>query len=184
MNKNKKIILIVSGIVIGILLFELISIDRHNANNPNYSTVTGTTQQSLSELSDITTISTGWWSGECDGRCNAKMILTPQSMVFHSNGGSLLSTCPTINHELSYSKDQWNSLIKLIDLGKFNELPAQIGSPGATDRAIWHIEISDGNNSKRVTFESYEELTENKEFFQALSMSLGDLESKYFTRCR
>lgn len=129
-------------------------------------------------------IKTGWWSGECVGRCDADMTLTSKSMIFHSNGGSFLSGCPTINEEIISPKNEWTSFIELIDLEKFKELSDVIGSPGATDHPISHIEILDGNYSKRVTFETFDELQGHEEFTQKLGDTFSDLSSKYFTSCR
>ena len=129
-------------------------------------------------------INTSWWAGECIGRCSEDITLTSNMVVYHSNGdSSLSSSCPEIRHELPFSEEEWQSLIKLVDLEKFYELPDVIGSPGETDGAIVYIEIFDGERSKRITFETPDELPEVEEFVIELKNITDDLSSKYYSHC-
>ena len=143
----------------------------------------------FNENSSIQTISTGWWIGDCPifdsnsqisfGTCQEDTTLTSNTINF--NGEDLSSTCPQLLDE-SYS-EKWNYLVDLIDLRKFNALPDNIGCPGCADAPIHHIEISDGQNSKRVQFETSDELPGIEEFASALYNITYDINSEYSTIC-
>ncbi len=126
-----------------------------------------------------TSIEAGWWAGECLGRCNADMALTSGTVVYHADPGLCQPDCTEISRELPLSGQEWDRLVGLLDLEKFNALPDTIGSPGETDSPIWHIKISSGGESKRVSFEVPEDLPGNEEFGKALRDMLGDLMSKH-----
>ncbi len=127
----------------------------------------------------LTVIETGWWAGECLGRCGADMTLTPESVVYHSYTSRCVPECLEIRVELPFQEREWDHLTGLLDLEKFRTLPEVIGRPGETDAPIVHIEISNGETSKRVSFERPRELSGNEEFAEALDGILDDLASKY-----
>ena len=186
MRINKKTILMVlllSSIVIGIVLFSS-DIDGTgplgNSILEYLEATKSTIQEELLKPTSIQIINTGWWAGECIMDCEDYMTLTSDTL--HYEDISISSKCPQLFDELSYS-EEWNSLIKLVDLKKFNALPDRIGRPGETDAAIWHIEISDGHNSKRVSFEISSEISGNEEFAQVLREMLDDVELKYNDVC-
>lgn len=103
------------------------------------------------------TIRSGWGSAWS----NDNQILT---ITANKTTLSKQYTDPLQNttQEFPTTDKQWRNLTNLINFEKFNLLPDVIGCPGCGDGPIWWIEISDGFRTKKVTFESLDELSEIK----------------------
>lgn len=106
------------------------------------------------------TIRSSWGGVGCLGICSQHILtITANKTTF-----SELTGDPSQNsiREFQTTDEQWKNLTNLINFEKFNTLPDVIGGPGDTDAPIWRIEISDGIRTKKVTFESLNELSEMK----------------------
>jgi len=127
-------------------------------------------------------IKTGWFAAECFGYCRGDIELTSEKIVFHSkpHGGSCSAE---VYEEISFTEEELQSLIKLVDLEKFNALPDSVGLSGAADGLAHWIEISDGDNIKRITFEKQDVPIEIKDFAIKLIDMSADLRVQYLSSC-
>ena len=57
----------------------------------------------------------------------------------------------------------WNKLVRSIDFQKFLALPDRVDCPGCTDAMVTWIEISNGNVTKKIEYESPSDYPEIKE---------------------
>jgi len=127
-------------------------------------------------------IKTGWFGGFCYGYCIGDVKLTSEKIVFHSNPKvPLNSPCTEVTKEIPFTKEEFQSLIDLVDLEKFNELPDVVSSSTHVDIGNSWIEISDGNNAKKIIFTTINDVPEIQEFATELMDLIIELKSQYLT---
>ncbi len=148
------------------------------------------------ESSKVRSISMGWFVGETMG-CNDGddfIIIDPEYANYFSGCTSTdefgNSYCLFIPERIPYSQEKFDSLIKLVNIEKFNAFPDIIGhGPGAMIESEY-IEIKTRDNSKTVTYRNWDrpqelkelssEFTELRDYFESISAVCNpvfDLES-------
>jgi len=136
-------------------------------------------------FSESMTIKTGWFGGFCFGYCTGDVELTSEKILFHSIPRvSNESLCSEVYEEIAFTKQEFHSLFKLVDLEKFNALPDVIKSSSTTvDLGASWIEISDGNNTKKIIFTLINDIPEIQEFATELAGIEKSLRSQYLSSC-
>ncbi len=118
-------------------------------------------------------IKTGTNSGFCLGYCSKEFVITPEKITYTQSGHEVSDK---IKH-ISFSKSDWNELVDLVDFQKFNSLPDRIGCPGCADAPVEWIEIRSGDKTKKIEFESGDNIPEIKNLILALEKIRSPLES-------
>jgi hypothetical protein len=98
----------------------------------------------------IVEIQSGTYFGECLLDCHEQITLRPGQVVY-----SLRSTVPDSSHpdievETSIAQSEWDRLVEMVNVDRFNALPARIGQPDASDAGGEWVQISDGRQTRRV----------------------------------
>jgi len=109
-------------------------------------------------------IKTGTNSGHCIGYCSKEFIITPEKITYTESGRDVSDK----TKDIPFSKSNWNELVDLIDVQKFNSLPDRIGCPGCADAPIEWIEITSGNKTKRIEFENGNDIPEINKLISVL----------------
>ncbi|CAF0824727.1 unnamed protein product [Adineta steineri] len=117
----------------------------------------------------ILSISSGTSGGFCRGYYMQSINITKTSMklVALKRPHSPRTEYPTITKQYSYSSNQWEKLINLINPKDFLALPDYVDSPDPIDDLpVEWIQINWQNKEKRVSFQYYlipgfEELTKH-----------------------
>jgi hypothetical protein len=126
-------------------------------------------------------IKTGTDAGRCVGYCIKDFTITPDKIVYSQNGREFVSNVwvdlPEKTKETLLSKIEWKKLITSVDFQKFNSLPDKIGCPGCADAPVEWIEISYGEKTKRVEFESQDEIPEIDQLVVELQKIRNTIES-------
>ena len=148
---KKKIILLISLLVIGIVL------------------LTGCTQKTLSEqppstISQELIIKTGTSFGMCLGYCQQDITITKDKIVIHKSGRNQDGPLPEVTEDIPISSEQWDTLISSLKIDEFNSLDDRIGCPDCADGGAEWIEIIDGDTTKRVTFEYSDTISQIENF--------------------
>ena len=118
-------------------------------------------------------IKTGTNAGFCIGYCSKEFEITPEKITY-TQGGRDVSE---ISKEVPFSESSWDTLKNLVDFEKFNSLPENIGCPGCADAPVEFIEITKGNTTKRIHFETIYDVPEIKELVLELHKIRGPIES-------
>lgn len=84
-------------------------------------------------------------------------------------------TFPPVIKADSFSAEQWQTLVSLIDVSAFQALNEQIGCPDCADGGAEWIEIQVGDTVKRVTFENRRTI----KGFEALVVELRNLRNQH-----
>lgn len=116
----------------------------------------------------ILMVKTGTYFGECLGYCNDQLVITPERILYSLMSNVRDKEYPDITSEISIKRDDWNSLIALIDFETLVSLPDTIGCPDCADQGGEWIEISDGQHTKRVDFEFNASVHEIDDFVKYL----------------
>ncbi|EGG42145.1 Hypothetical protein Nlim_0984 [Candidatus Nitrosarchaeum limnium SFB1] len=109
-------------------------------------------------------IKTGTNSGHCIGYCSKEFIITPEKITYTESGRDVSDK----TKDIPFSKSNWNELVDLIDVQKFNSLPDRIGCPGCADAPVEWIEITFGNKTKRIEFENGDDIPEINKLISVL----------------
>ena len=123
-------------------------------------------------------ISTGTYSGFCVGYCSTSFTITPEQIIILKTGatgeGPLLDQAT----QAQFSEKDWNRIVDSIDFQKFVTLPNKIGCPGCADAPVNWIEISDGNQTKKIEYENQDDIPEIKQLRTILEEITTALNSK------
>lgn len=125
-------------------------------------------------------IKTGTDAGFCLGYCSKEFVITDEKITYTSSGrysGIDSSDHPEITKEIPFSNDDWNNLVALVDFEEFRLLPNKIGCPGCADAPVEWIEITHGDEIKKIEFERGDEIPEIKEIVLALQAIRNPIES-------
>ncbi len=90
---------------------------------------------------------------------------------------------PDLEGQGAITQKEWESLLALIDLDKFEALPEKIGCPDCYDQGGEWIEISKGQFQKRVDFDPYALLRPRAEFPE-LSALRRQIREVTYLKCR
>lgn len=126
-------------------------------------------------------IKTGTNAGRCIGYCIKDFTMTADKIVYSQNGREFVSNVwvdlPQKTKETQLSKIEWKKLLDSVDFQKFNSLPDKIGCPGCADAPVEWIEISYGEKTKRVEFESHDKIPEIDQLIAELQKIRNTVES-------
>ncbi|NBU33061.1 hypothetical protein EB118_05955 [bacterium] len=115
----------------------------------------------------ISQIKTGTSFGMCGGYCYREFTISSTKIAYNARGWGDESY-PEIKKEISFSSDEWQSLIDTIDTKEFNLLPERIGCPDCADGGAEWIEITDGKAVKKVEFDFGDSISGNESFLKKL----------------
>ena len=118
-------------------------------------------------------IKTGTNTGFCIGYCSKEFIITPEKIIYTQSGRDL----PDKIKDIPFSKSDWKELVALVDFQKFSLLPDRIGCPGCADAPIEWIEITSGNQTKKIEFERGDNIPEIQKLILALEKIRNPIES-------
>lgn len=126
---------------------------------------------------EIQSINTGTSFGFCMGYCTREATFNSEKVVVSKSSTRSVSdsSYPTVTKEQSFSQNDWNNLVSLVDLNKFNSLEERIGCPDCADGGSEWIDITSKNGKKRVTFEYNKDVPE----IQTLVTKIRELRNKY-----
>ncbi len=96
-------------------------------------------------------VSSGTFFGECEGYCKTSVHVEPTRTTFVASTWD--QSLPTYR-QYSWGRDQWSTLLSLVDWDTFSDLPEVIGCPDCADGGGEWIEINVAGESHRVTFEN------------------------------
>lgn len=97
-------------------------------------------------------IRSGTSFGECMGYCRTELHLNASSVVFLEKGWRS-TMYPDKRQERTMSRAQWDQLIALIDFSVLAQMQDVYGCPDCADGGAEWIEIEQGDQYKKVTFE-------------------------------
>lgn len=100
----------------------------------------------------IISITHGTNFGHCRGYCRKEVIFTEDQVIYSQSGVDSTAT-PVKSEEFGNSLKDWNKLISLLDLKKFNNMKESYGCPDCADGGSEYIEIKTMKGTKRVTIE-------------------------------
>ena len=114
----------------------------------------------------IVSISSGTSFGKCIGYCRRSINITsnPYQLLAIKEPNYPQPSYPNVEQQNSYSSQQWNQLVSLVDLKQFRLLNETIGCPDCADGGAEWIQIDWPDINKKVTFE-YGQSIENFEQF-------------------
>src|SRR5690349_17580587 len=98
----------------------------------------------------MTTIRNGTYLGECVIYCNEHVVVTPETEVYTLTSPYPDPEHPDIRVEERTDPAEWSGLLALVDWDALQALPRTIGLPDASDAGGELVEISDGQQVKRV----------------------------------
>ena len=113
-----------------------------------------------STLESEYSIRTGVWAGMCFGSCATYIAITPEKVIFSEKNWGLDELPPEGATEGPVSKHDWQELVDLINFPNFILLPDNVGCPGCADAPVHWIEISNSTLTKKVSFESKDNIRE------------------------
>ncbi len=96
-------------------------------------------------------VKTGTSFGMCVGHCITNIEITPQQAIMYRKAWRSQIPDKTCNRALT--SQEWDSLVKALDFDTFKQLPETIGCPDCADGGAEWIEITYGEQVKKVTFE-------------------------------
>lgn len=108
-------------------------------------------------------VSTGTYSGFCIGYCSTSFTITPENIIILQTGSTRDGSLPDQATQSQFLEKDWNRIVDSIDFQTFVTLPDRIGCPGCADAPVNWIEISDGNQTKKIEYESQEYIPEIKQ---------------------
>ena len=123
-------------------------------------------------------INTGTYSGFCTGYCSTSFTITPEQIIILKSGSTREASLLDQAIQVQFSEKDWNRIIDSIDFQKFITLPDKIGCPGCADAPVNWIEISDGNQTKKIEFENQDNIPEIKQLRAILEEITTTLNSK------
>ncbi len=123
-------------------------------------------------------ISTGTHSGFCIGYCSTSFIITPDHITILKTGSTRETQLLDQAIQVQFSEKDWNRIIDSIDFQKFVTLPDKIGCPGCADAPVNWIEISDGNQTKKIEYENQDNIPEIKQLRAILEEITTTLNTK------
>lgn len=103
--------------------------------------------------SQIVTIATGTYFGECFGYCNDTMIVNRDKIRYVKTSNVHDDSYPDLGSEADIDIDTWDEFVNSIDFEKFSKLPDTIGCPDCNDQGGEWIEIKRGKITHRVDIE-------------------------------
>lgn len=108
------------------------------------------------ETKDIQSISSGLSFGMCRGYCQSSINITsnPFQLIASRQPNFAQKGFPPLQRQFTFSSNEWEQLLSLINSKTFIALDDTIGCPGCADGGIEWIEIDWTDGTKRVTFES------------------------------
>ncbi|GKS67548.1 hypothetical protein YTPLAS73_10950 [Nitrosarchaeum sp.] len=118
-------------------------------------------------------IKTGTNSGFCLGYCSKEFVIMPEKITYTQSGRDV----PDKTKHIPFSKSSWNELVNLVDFKKFDSLPDRIGCPGCADAPVEWIEIKSANKTKKIEFESGDNIPEIKKLILTLEKIRSPIES-------
>lgn len=103
----------------------------------------------------IVSISSGTSFGMCMGYCQRSINITsnPYKLLAIKQANYAQQEYPTVQQENPFSSQQWNKLINLVNLNKFQSLAETLGCPDCADGGAEWIQIDCLDFTKKVTFE-------------------------------
>jgi rubredoxin len=99
----------------------------------------------------VVSVKTGTSFGMCAGYCITEVEISPQQLTMYRKAWR--TQLPDRTCQRALSTQEWESLAKTVDFAAFAQLPETIGCPDCADGGKEWIEITQGEQVKRVTFE-------------------------------
>jgi len=96
-------------------------------------------------------VKTGTSFGMCVGHCITEVEINPQKVTMYRKAWR--SNIRDKTCERALVRQEWENLGKTLDFAIFSQLPETIGCPDCADGGKEWIEITYGEQMKRVTFE-------------------------------
>jgi hypothetical protein len=92
----------------------------------------------------------------CRGYCQQSINITsnPFQLIASKEPNFVQNGFPVLQRQFSFSSNEWEQLVSLLNSKIFTALDDTIGCPGCADGGIEWIQIDWINGTKRVTFES------------------------------
>jgi hypothetical protein len=106
-------------------------------------------------------IKTGASFGMCVGHCITKVEINPQQITMLRQSWRSQIADKTCNRAIM--SQEWENLVKVLDFNTFVQLPETIGCPDCADGGAEWIEITYGEQRKKVTFEFGKEVAQISE---------------------
>ena len=105
---------------------------------------------------NLQSISTGTSFGMCRGYCRHAINITsnPLQIIASKDPNFPQTPYPPLREQHSFSANQWQELISVLNLETFRALDDRIGCPDCADGGAEWIEINWIDGVKRVTFEN------------------------------
>lgn len=113
---------------------------------------------------EVITIKHGTSFGMCAGYCMKSIKVIPNVISFTASGRDV----ETRNCNKVINLEQYNALLKKINIDDFNKLPSTIGCPDCADGGAEWIEITSHGKTNKVTFEYHNEPETVKPYIEEL----------------
>jgi hypothetical protein len=92
--------------------------------------------------------------GHCRGYCIKEETYSKKEQQYEKRGWDANQT-KALSWEFETKKQEFESLVKRIDLAKFNELDSIIGCPDCADAGAEYLIIETKTGSRKVVFDAY-----------------------------
>lgn len=103
---------------------------------------------------DTLTIRSGISYGYCIGYCQRVLELTPTAAVFTKASNQPSTQYPTVSCTGAITESEWKTLETQANLAALQKQPQTIGCPDCADGGAEFLEIEQGGERYRVTFEA------------------------------